>query len=371
MKLSRRIESVKPAILRSVTAGTLSLPSPLLRALGRARLAPVDGKRLDLQLAAMLQMGDLVGKANVTAETPDAARREMRESVQIASSPALEHVRSRDFDIPGPGGKIPARFYEPDEISPTSPLVMYIHGGGWVTGDLETHDSLCRVIASKANVRVVAIDYRLSPEHRFPAAPDDCLAAFRWLAEHAEEFGTDAARIAVMGDSAGGNLSAVIGWETRNEAVKPALQVLLYPGTSGLERAPSRSTFGAGYLLSQDDIDWFLGHYMSDGMDPEDPRFAPLFAKDLKGAPRALVYTAGFDPLLDEGKAYATRLRNEGVDTHYECFDSLIHGFAVIDGICDAAAVAVDRICEDVGRAFRDRAHKNASAHAQDAVVTG
>jgi len=378
MSLADRLESAKPAILRTVGNGVLRLPRPVLKTMAGPLLEPVDGKTLALQFAVMLRMASLMNGGDLTAESPSAARKGMKESIQIVASPPLEDVSSRDFEIPGPAGAIPARLYEPDEINPTSALVMFMHGGGWVVGDIDTHDTFCRLLASKANVRVVSIDYRLAPEHPFPAGPDDCVAAFRWLAEHAQEFGADAGRIAVMGDSAGGNLAAVIGWETRDEAIKPALQVLVYPGTSGVEKAPSRDTYGKGYLLSQDDIDWFLGHYMSEGMDPKDPRFAPLFAKDLKGAPQSLVYTAGFNPLIDEGKAYETRLRDAGVKTHYRCFDSLTHGFINMEGACTAAAKAVDVICADVGATlraqYRKREKENETATKtakQNTAVTG
>ncbi len=371
MKTPRRLESLKPAILRGIALGTLKLPAPLLRRIGRGRLEPVDGKTLDLQLAAMLKLDDWVGDADPSKHPPTISRRKMRENMPVVASPPLKNVHSTNFEIPGPAGGIPARHYEPDEINASSPLVMYIHGGGFVIGDLDTHDSFCRIIASKSNVRVVAIDYRLAPEHPFPAAPDDCVAAFRWLAAHAADFGADPRRIAVMGDSAGGNLSAVIGLETRKDAIRPALQVLVYPGTSGIEELPSRTQLGEGYLLTKEAIDYFIGHYMAEGMDPRDPCFAPLFVEDLSDAPRALVYTAGFDPIRDEGEAYADRLRDAGVNTQYICFDSMIHGFVNMEGVCAAAADAVESMCAEVGRALREQPEEKASTHAQQVVATG
>lgn len=371
MKAPRRLESLKSAILRGIAIGTLNLPDPFLKALGRSRLKPVDGRILDSQLAALLKLDELMGTSDPSQYPPPVSRQRMRESIQVVASPPLKNVQSRDFDIPGPAGAIPARYYEPDEINPSSPLVLYMHGGGWALGDLDTHDSFCRLIASKSNVRVVAIDYRLAPEHPFPAAPDDCVAAFRWLAAHAADFGGDPKRIAVMGDSAGGNLSAVVALETRKDAIRPALQVLIYPGTAGSRELPSRTKLGDGYMLTKKAIDWFRGHYMPEGVDAQNTRYAVLFAEDLGDAPRALVYTAGFDPLRDEGEAYADRLRDAGVATKYLCFDSMIHGFVNMEGACAAAAEAVESLCADVGRTLREQPQEKTAAHAQQSLTTG
>ncbi len=371
MKAAHRLESLKAAILRGITIGTLNLPDPFLKTIGRSRLKPVDGRSLDLQLAALLKMDELLGDSDPSQHPPAISRKIMREKVRVVASPPRKNVQSRDFEIPGPAGAIPARYYEPDEINPASPLVMYMHGGGWALGDLDTHDSFCRLVASKSNVRVVAIDYRLAPEHPFPAGPDDCVAAFRWLAAHAVELGADPKRIAVMGDSAGGNLSAVIALETREDAIRPVLQVLIYSGTAGAHEMPSRTQLGEAYMLTKKAIDWFRGQYIPEGIDARNPRYAVLFVEDLRGAPPALVYTAGFDPLRDEGDAYADRLRAAGVETQHICFDPMVHGFVNMEGVCAAAADAVESICAEVGRALREQPREKTTAHAQQSLTTG
>lgn len=230
-----------------------------------------------------------------------------------------------------------------------------MHGGGFVTCNLDTHDAWCRRLAATTRARLVSVDYRLSPEHKFPAAVEDSVAAFRWLAQNAGRLGIDPARIAVMGDSAGGNLASVVALVTKTEAVKPCLQVLVYPVTAGALHTASKATFGKRYFLTQQSIDWYYAQYTSADTHPKDPMLAPFFAPDLSGLPQALIYTAGFDPLVDEGRDYAERLQEAGVETTYRCFDSLVHGFTLMDGLCSAADVASEEICHDLASVLHPR----------------
>jgi len=234
-----------------------------------------------------------------------------------------------DGTLPGPHGAIALRCYRPIGVTGNRlATLIYYHGGGFVIGNLETHDSTCRRIANRSRCQVIAIDYRLAPEHPFPVPLDDALAAFRHIRDHAEAFDADPARLAVGGDSAGGNLAAVVCQQARaaGEAT-PAYQMLIYPATDNTRQMASHRDFADGYFLSRDLIDWFLKHYIPAGTDLGDLRLSPLLAKDVAGLPPAFVLTAGFDPLRDEGRAYADRLLAAGIKVTYVNYPGTIHGF--------------------------------------------
>jgi acetyl esterase len=224
------------------------------------------------------------------------------------------------------------------------PVVVYFHGGGFVIGDITTHDTACHRLAAGVPAVVVSVDYRLAPEHAFPAAVDDCEAATQWVSAHAAELGADPARLAVAGDSAGGNLSAVVARRAR-DAGGPAIafQLLVYPGCDMTRSLPSHAENGTGYLLDDDAMTWFLGNYMGDA-DPKHPDASPLFVEDLSGLPPAFVLTAEFDPLRDEGKAYADRLQHAGIRVRYSCHAGMIHHFYGMAGIIPAARGALEAI---------------------------
>jgi acetyl esterase len=217
-----------------------------------------------------------------------------------------------------------------------------MHGGGWTIGDVDTHDVLCRSLCQQAGVVVLSVDYRLAPEHPFPAAFHDTLSAFRWAVEQAKMLGIDPARMAVGGDSAGGNLAAAAALALRSEAVAPAYQLLIYPATDMNMRHPSHTSNGQGYLLTRPVMDWFSKNYLPNIADRNDWRASPLLAADLAHLPPALVLTAGFDPLCDEGLAYADALSTAGVATEYVCFERQIHGFITMGRVLREAAAAID-----------------------------
>ncbi len=223
-----------------------------------------------------------------------------------------------------------------------APGVVYFHGGGWVGGSIESHDGVCRTLASRAGAVVVSVDYRLAPEHPFPAAPHDAIAATRWVLGNAGLVGIDAGRVAVAGDSAGGNLAAVVCQALRDEAARPAFQVLVYPATDLTRALPSHAMFASSYFLSRAAGDWYLGHYLRGPEDALDPLGSPLFAKDLSRLPPALVVTAGFDSLRDEGRAYAEKMRAAGVETEYVCIDGQAHGFFSMAGVLRDGARVLD-----------------------------
>ena len=276
-----------------------------------------------------------------------------RRSVTQPAPPEVAQVR--ELQASGPAGPIPLRLYRPISSSDSAllPVLVYFHGGGWVIGDLDTHDNLCRALANEAGCAVVAVDYRLSPEHRFPAAVDDAIAATRWVQAHAAEFKLDASRLAVGGDSAGGNLAAVVSIAARDSGDLPiAYQLLIYPATDQHRSAPSHTTNGEGYLLTRDTMDYFSGHYISDPAQYPDWRASPLLHPDLSKLPPALVLTAGYDPLRDEGAAYAEALTAAGNRASYVCFERQIHGFITMGKLIDEANTAVTMCAAALRRAL-------------------
>jgi len=253
-----------------------------------------------------------------------------------------------DTRCEGPHGAIALRIYRPlgAGASPTKasalPALVYYHGGGWTIGDLDTHDVLCRELCNGASAVVVAVDYRMGPEHRFPAAVDDCIAATAWVHRQASELGIDPTRLAVGGDSAGGNLAAVMTLAARDAGDLPiAFQLLIYPATDMRRGHASHSTNGDGYLLTRDTIAYFHDHYIDDARHDLDWRASPLLHPNLAGLPPALVLTAGYDPLRDEGLDYAQRLSDAGTPTSYVCFERQIHGFILMGRVLHEANTAV------------------------------
>lgn len=250
----------------------------------------------------------------------------------------------RDLEARGPAGPIPLRSYRPagSHADAALPVLVYYHGGGWVIGDLDTHDTLCRQLANLSGCAVIAVDYRMGPEHRFPAAVDDCIAAARWVRANASALKVDPARLAVGGDSAGGNLAAVVALAARDSGDLPiAFQLLIYPATDQRRGAPSHTTNGQGYLLTRDTMTWFHDHYITDPAQDLDWRASPLLHTDLARLPPAFVLTAGYDPLRDEGLQYAQKLSEAGNRATLVSFERQIHGFILMGRVIDEANVAV------------------------------
>jgi acetyl esterase len=273
------------------------------------------------------------------------------------AQPAPQDVAmTQDLQASGPNGTVPLRFYRalgtmPEEVLP---VLVYYHGGGWVIGDLDTHDTLCRELANLVRCAVLAVDYRMGPEHRFPAAVDDCIAATRWVHAHAGDLRVDAGRIAVGGDSAGANLAAVVSLAARDSRDLPiAFQLLIYPATDQHRTSPSHTENGQGYLLTRDTMEYFTGHYIADHAQFDDWRASPLLHDDLSNLPPALVITAGYDPLRDEGAAYAEKLTAAGNRASYVCFSREIHGFITMGKIVDEANTAVALCAAELRRAFK------------------
>jgi acetyl esterase len=312
---------------------------------------------LDPQVRTLLDQLKLTGSPPMAEQTPEDARAGFA-LLAAVSGPAEHPVPTEDRSVPGPAGDIPIRVYRPQSDEPL-PVVVYFHGGGFVIGNIATHDTTCQRLAAGVPAVVVSVDYRLAPEHHFPAAIDDCDAATKWVAAHAAELGGDPTRLAVAGDSAGGNLAAVVARRAR-DAGGPAIafQLLVYPVTDLTSSLPSYVENGTGYLLEAATIVWFYDHYL-DGADPRHADASPLFVDDLAGLPPALVLTAEFDPLRDEGEAYAERMRDAGVAVTTSRYDGMIHGFYGLDSIFDTSKQAT---AETVA-ALRDALDTRRTAH--------
>jgi acetyl esterase len=299
---------------------------------------------LDPQIQALLaQMAEQGGKSPESMTVAE-SRAMIGELAGLAGPPVeLPRVQAAS------AGEVPVRIYTPPGEGPL-PVLVYYHGGGWVIGDLDSHDGVCRTLAARSGALVVAVDYRLAPEHRFPAAVDDAYTALTWVGDKISDYGGDPTRIAVGGDSAGGNLSAVVA-QLAKQRGGPALrfQLLVYPATDRFDDSASMRENALGPLLSRAWVEWFLGCYLTSPDDGLDPRVSPARTEDLSGLPPALVVTAEFDPLRDQGAAYAARLREAGVDARYLPVDGMIHGFLQMGGVIDKAREVLDE-CADAVR---------------------
>lgn len=338
-------------IERAVTRGLLRLPGSWLLRLAGGEPTVVEGRTLEpaLQLAAAR------GKQSPhpASLTPAQARRATNAGLALLGGRIRPGVSLEPLSLPGPGGEIPARVYRPAAAGEQLPLVLFFHQGGLVIGTLDWCDGFCSILSDTLKGLVVAVDYRLAPEHHFPAATEDALAAWTWARDHAREIGGDPERIVVAGDSAGGNLAAVVAQTARREGGRqPVFQLLVYPWLLGRARTRSYEAFADAWPVDRPLMDWFTSHALEKPDDLEDPRLNPLREPDLSGLPPAHVATAGFDPLCDEGKAYADRLAEAGVSVSYRCYESLSHSFLAM-GAVPACERAQDEIAEVVAAALQ------------------
>lgn len=287
-------------------------------------------------------------------EVPPEEARLLAEGFLELAGPGEDVADVSDRTIDGPNGSINVRVYTPTgaAVGPL-PCLVYFHGGGWVIGDIQTLDTVCRAVANRSGAKVVSVDYCLSPEHKFPEPLDDCLAATKWVAENGGEIGVDGSRIAVGGDSAGGNMAAAVALRARDEGGPAiALQVLVYPVTDHSFDTESYTVNADGYLLTKDMMVWFWDHYLNSEADGRNPWASPLRADDLAGLPPAIVITAEYDPLRDEGEAYAGRLREAGVPVVQTRYDGMIHGFWQMPAVFSAAHDAMAEVSEALKGAF-------------------
>jgi acetyl esterase len=280
---------------------------------------------LDPQAKAFLDQMAAAGAPPLNALPVAEARQAIRTLLSTVEREPVQKVEDRK--IPGAEGRIGVRIYTPQGTAPL-PILVYFHGGGWVLGDLESHDATCRALANAARCIVVAVDYRLAPEYKFPAAPEDCYAATKWVVLNAASFGGDPIRMAIGGDSAGGNLTAAVGLMAADRGTPTFVyQLLIYPVTNYAFDTASYQENADGYLLTRDAMQWYWGHYLAHENDGQNPYASPLRARDCRRLPPAMVITAEFDPLRDEGEAYGARLREAGVPVIIKRYEGMIHGF--------------------------------------------
>jgi acetyl esterase len=298
---------------------------------------------LDPQAQALMQLMIDKGVPPVHTMTPEEARASYRSRRAFTQPDAPEVFKVEDKEVSANGVNVPVRVYHPHAAQSHSALpgLVYLHGGGWTIGDLDTHDVLCRSLCLQAGIVVVSVDYRMGPEHKFPAAYDDSVAAFNWTVAQAASLGIDASRIAIGGDSAGGNLAAAACLGLRGQSVQAAFQLLIYPATIMWQDTASYHANGKGYMLTKESIAYYTESYLRNREDAKDWRASPQLADSHAGLPPAFIITAGFDPLRDEGLMYANALTKAGVSSQYICFERQIHGFITMGRVMQEANTAV------------------------------
>lgn len=336
--------------VRRVLAKTLlSLPAPVLRLMSGGVAVYKGGRTLDPRFQFMAAQAARLPA--LTAMSPDEARRASAEGALIYGGRPEPGVTVENLVLPADGRDVPARVYRPERPDPAMPVIVFAHFGGGVIGDLETSHAFCSILARIARASVVSVAYRLAPEHRFPAGLEDVLAAYRHVCANAERFGGPAGRAMIAGDSMGGNFAAVICQELRRAGeAQPDLQLLIYPCVDVASETPSMTTYAEAFPLSRATMQWFVGHYIGPEDDPADPRLSPVREQDLSGLAPAVIVTAGFDPLVDQGEAYAKRLRAAGVPVIYRCYDGLAHGFTAFTGVVPGADIA----CREIAGLVRE-----------------
>ncbi|MGZ4459705.1 MAG: alpha/beta hydrolase [Nocardioidaceae bacterium] len=342
--------TLPPRVEEALFRTAMALPTRVQRRLV-GRPVVLDGQVLDTETQLLLKLQALANEPGAETLPFAQARAALVHHCRLAGGrqPIGE---TRDLEVPGAAGPIPARLYVP-RSGVTGPLLMFIHGGGMMYGDLESHDAVCRFLAERADVRVLAVDYRLAPEHPFPAAVEDCWAAYQWLAEHAEELGADPDRLAVGGDSAGGYLSATTALQAAAAGVPLRFQLLVYPVADMTGGCESRRTFGQGFYLTSEFIDLADRSYIPAGVDKRDPLVSVLFTEKVPdGLAPAFVVTAGFDPLRDEGEAYARLLADNGAEVRLKRYPGFIHGFLNMVGVGRSARAGVAEIAVRLGAAL-------------------
>jgi acetyl esterase len=325
------------------------LPDGIKIALSGEKPIVIDGQRLDPQAQFLRSVRRRRVRYGLIEPSVEAGRRRYRSQAIIFRGPTMPVGAVRDFEIPSGAHRLPVRHYAPALANERAPLLVYFHGGGFVIGDLDTHDATCRLLCREGRSHVLSVAYRLAPEHLFPAAVDDARAAYRWALANAESLGADPARVGVGGDSAGGNLSAVVSLLERLER-PPVAQLLIYPSTDASAPRVSHTQFDSGFALTRHDCKSCFRCYTGRRVDLHDPQISPLRAPDHSQAPPALVVVAGFDVLRDEGEAYADALTQAGVAVRVLRFASLEHGFVHMMGVCPTA----ERAVVEIGRAWRE-----------------
>jgi acetyl esterase/lipase len=346
--------AASPGSQRLVLKTLLGLPAPVLRLMSGGVAVYQGGRTLDPRLQFMAAQAR--SAPPLTRLAPEEARRVNAEGLPLISRAPEPGVRWEALSVPSAVGDIPARLYRPPVQDPQSPLMVWAHMGGGVIGDLETTHTFCTLLAATARGPVLSVDYRLAPEHRYPAGLQDVLAAYHWGRANAERFGAPAAEAALGGDSMGGNFAAAICQVLKAAGEpQPVLQLLVYPCVDLASESASMTTYAEAFPLNKAMMDWFMGHYLNPADSPADPRLSPLRATDVSGLAPAIVVTAGFDPLVDQGEAYAKKLKAAHTPVVYRCYDSLAHAFTAFTGVIPAADVACREIAGLVREGYEGR----------------
>jgi acetyl esterase/lipase len=336
------------AVQKRLLKAMLSLPTPVLRAAAGGRAVYVGGRTLDPRLQFLLQMA--AARTPLQSLPMEEARRTYDEQWALIAARPEPEVKRETISVAGPAGDIPVRLYRPAEQDPAIPPLVYAHFGGGTLGGLDGSDAFCSILARGLRGPVLSVDYRLAPEHRFPAGIEDMLAVFRHAREQSHDLGGPDEHAAVGGDSIGGNFAAVLCQELKRLGEpQPSLQLLLYPALDATAETQSMVTY-QGFPPSRELMDWQFAHYIGPGDSPADPRISPLKAQDVSGLAPAVVVTAGFDPLQDQGEAYARHLLDAGVPVVFRCYDPLVHGFCAFTGVVPAA----DCACREVAGLVRE-----------------
>jgi acetyl esterase/lipase len=335
------------AAQRFIVRTLLSLPAPILRAMSGGGVVYKGGRTLDPRLQFLAAQAR--NAPPMESLSPEEARRGETQALAAMQGDVERGVAWEPLSVPGGAGDVPARAYRPKDQDPRLPLLVWAHMGGGVIGTLDTSHPFAAMLARITRAPVLSVDYRLAPEDRFPAGLEDVLAAYRWGRDNATRFG--ASGVAVGGDSMGGNFAAVVCQEMRRTGEpQPALQLLVYPATDVASQSESMTTYADAFPLTRPMMDWFMGHYIGPDADPTDLRLSPLRAADLAGLAPAVIATAGFDPLVDQGEAYARALKAAGVPVRYRCYDSLSHAFTAFTG----AVPAADAACREIAALVRE-----------------
>ncbi len=332
----------------------MKLPPSWLVKMSGGKPFELGGRTLDPHFQFM--MNGAKDQPPMSSLSPEVARAASAQGIAMFDAPLPNGVTAEDSRIELADRNIPIRIYRPEGQDPNIPVMVFYHFGGGVIGDLETCHAFCGLMASIVKGPIISVDYRLAPEHKWPAGVEDAIASYEWALEHAESFGAPPGQASVGGDSMGGHLSAIVAQEMkRDHKPQPVLQLLIYPAVEIVSDTPSMHIFADAYPLSKDTMDWFMDHYVPEGADVNDPRLSPLHETNLEGLAPAIVVTAGFDPLSDQGKLYADRLNDAGVETQFRCYDSLAHGFTAFIGGSPAAAKACREIATMVRMTLRDQ----------------
>lgn len=330
----------------------LMLPKSWLVKMSGGKPLQIGTRTLDPVMQFFAHQG--ASQPPMSSLTPEEAREGANTAFRSMAPKPLASVRRESFELELSGRKLPARKYFPQNQNPKAPLLVYFHMGGGVIGELDTCDFLCQLIAEKTSSPVLNVEYRKAPENKYPAAVNDAIEAYEWALSHSKEFGAPEGEAAVGGDSMGGYLSAYLSLKMRDQDKPlPTYQLLIYPAVDIASDTPSMTEYGDCYPLTKDTMDWFMAQYLPEGTDASQQDLNPLKAESLEGLPPAIIVTAGFDPLVDQGALYAERLKAEGVYTDYHCYDSIFHGFTAFTKVSDAARDACDDICSRLNRLLK------------------